>query len=418
MSSFRQHGESALPAFQAILNRHGSDIDRNLSIHIVPALLQASKLSTQQWKQDAISWVEYIGVGHLPTHVKAYFAYRKSLILRTNRRETDAEQAIRTYYAENPTQIDQRLNAIHGYLKISLGWLAIEKGDFEKAVELTANWKALANHPSLYEVRVAVRLCTLRGIIMYHQRDYYAALTMFKSAIGLYDPISRARQIVIAKAMDTYCELEQYEKAHELSFAELKRSNVKPTELTRAHFEDHYLREVLISNAELKVRLKEQQQALDVLQPLMQCFDSQPVVLKVDQQRHIRVLILYAQNLHQNATTIPQWNAARDAWSQVVRTAETYTVLDLNGWDLGLVFISIHHTHQNLSLEGDEELYKRGIANLEGQDHFWMCGMQTHWLHYILEHVEDIPSTSRTKLSIQRSIVARHEPRPDLVAES
>jgi hypothetical protein len=395
---YQLHATYALPIFQALLSRYQARIDPVLAELVVPALLQASKFSTQLWKQQAIAIAETVGITDLPDHVRAYFAYRKSLILRTNRDSLGAEEAIYTYLSRRPVRVDSRLNAIHGYLQHSLAWLAVEKGSFNRAYGFVADWQVMPrDSKSYYEVRAMQRLITMKGIIKYHLRHFNAALMEFQAALGAYDTRSRVRQIVIAYMIDVSCELERFDHAQYLSTTELERIKLVPSKVTMKQFSDHYLREVLISSAELYVRRRDRKMANSLLQLLKKCFDATEIAVQVDQQRHVRVLILIAQDLHQDATTPEQWQAAHEAWVEVVAAAQKYHVLHINGWDYGLVCLSLHHAETMLGTTG--VWLDRGVANFKVEDHFWRCGMQTHWLAYILENVHAIPHTTRARLT-------------------
>jgi hypothetical protein len=76
-----------------------------------------------------------------------------------------------------------------------------------------------------------------------------------------------------------------------------------------AQLEDLYLRENVISAAGLHVRLHERDAANELLQISVAYLQVNHTAQK-DQQRHIRVLVLQAQNLHQHAVGIDEWKHA------------------------------------------------------------------------------------------------------------
>jgi tetratricopeptide (TPR) repeat protein len=384
----------ALPRFQALLDRHQSNIDSQLAAQIIPALLQASKFSTQDWKLQAIAMAEKMGASQLEAHVRAYFAYRKSLILRINRNTQAAEQAIQAYFANSHKATDSRLHAIHGFLQHSLAWLAFERGEFPEALKHAADWAPHPSQPSLYEARVDLKLRTITGVIHMHMRNYRRARSYFQLCLDTYDVESRARQSVLAHAIDTCCELEDFDEAYKLSTAELKRLHLEPSEVTVQDLDDSYLRDVLISIAELYLRSRYHQEATQLLRRLEEFYDRLTITAQKDQQRHVKVLILLAQCLHQRANDAAQWNEVLKAWDKVLQATHRYSVVDQIGWDSGMIAFSMYHVNTKLGSD-DRAWLETGKKNFAMKDHFWICGMSTHWLGYILKHVDEIPDHTK-----------------------
>jgi hypothetical protein len=395
----------ALPLFQALLHQYHKRVDTDLAARIIPALLQASKFSDQQWKRRAITIVELIRPPSLARHICAYFAYRKSLVLRTNRDLHGAEQAITGYHTEfkqHDGVLDHRLNAIHGYLQHSLAWIAFETGHFQEVLYLSGGWKPLCFNegslqPSLYELRAYLKLCTMRGMAMFHVTRYYEASEEFMSALKTYDERSRARQSVLAYTIDAYCECKDLERARMLSNAEFERLELAPSTVQKAHFNDHYLRDVLISTAELYIRLGEYEPAHELLLSAKEYFEGVQVTVQNNQQRHIRVLVLFAQSLHRCASNIKQWGEVLNAWRAVDEVAKKYSIVSLKGWDYALVCLSIYHAGAMLNIACCSWL-EVGSENLQADDHFWRYGMRSCWLEFLLEHVSDMPELVKTRI--------------------
>jgi tetratricopeptide (TPR) repeat protein len=153
-------------------------VDFLLAEQVVPALLQASKFSDQPWKRRAIELIELMPWSSLASHVRAYFAYRKSLILLTNRDLQGAKQAITTYFAyakQLDSLADCRLNAIHGYLQHSLAWIAFKSDRFDEALALADDWSPFCPNDStlpICELRASLKLRKMRGIAKMHAIRY------------------------------------------------------------------------------------------------------------------------------------------------------------------------------------------------------------------------------------------------------
>lgn len=370
---FSTLGNAALPLFQSAFQQYKA-LDREqrfpLKTQVVQALLQASKFADLSWKKYCIQSIEEEGLENFDASLKASFVVRKSFVLRSDGK-WDESSTLLYECMRTLKPVDKRLNAIQGLLIYSLASNLWERERFIEAGAQLRVWEPTMFMPlSLYEARAFVRILTGSALVNLHQGLFEEARDLLQRAREQYDPESRALLDVTASLADVFCELGQPSKALDL---------LRPMISSRACVSNRYTRNCYVSYAEASVCLQNHGLAESVLVDLKQHYEATPILDRHDRRRHIRVLVLLAQNLHRQADSDIKWQETGKRWEDVVACMQTFD--ESSSWDFGMVCFSMHHT---LIARGEaSKWYEQGAAEFKNQGHFWMRGMTTYWKEFL-----------------------------------
>jgi hypothetical protein len=112
----------------------------------------------------------------------------------------------------------------------------------------------------------------------------------------------------------------------------------------------------------------------------------------MDQQRHLRTLILHAQSLHRQSVKTSQWAETLERWHAVDDISEKYSVIATTGMDYAVICLSISHVMHELGQHDESRnLFHLAINRLRIGGHFWRRGMGTYWFNFVwpkLSHLE------------------------------
>lgn len=370
---FSTIGNAALPLFQNAFQQYKA-LDQQqrfpLKTQVLQALLQASKFADLRWKQYCIHSLEEEGIESLDAPLKASFVVRKSFVLRSDGKWDESSSLLRECM-RTLKPVDRRLNAIRGFLIYSLASNLWERENFIEAGTQLRIWEPTKFMPlSLYETRAFVRILTGSALVNLHQGLFGEARDLLKRAREQYDPESRALLDVTASLADVFCELGQPSKALDL---------LGPIINSKVCLSNRYTRNCYVSYAEASICLHDHGLAEGVLVELKQHYEANPILDRHDQRRHIRVLVLLAQNLHRQADSDTKWQETGQRWENVVACMQAFD--ESSSWDFGMVCFSMHHT---LTARGEtSKWYERGAAEFKRRGHFWMRGMTTYWKEFL-----------------------------------
>jgi tetratricopeptide (TPR) repeat protein len=371
-------GNSALSLFRRVINQYFRMPNRvrlPLKPLVIDSLLQASKFSTLSWKREIIAIIEREGLESLDNHSKAYFVVRKAFVLRSGGNCRESLELLRDYLHRVPTPLDRKMNAIYGLLTSAMALNLWEIGNFDDAMSSWERWPAQSN--STYESRVAVQTLAHIGRAMLYRRRFHEAVCALKSALESYDR-SRPRLDITANLCDAYCESGDREAALKLVASE------EPS-LTD-YLDDRYKRNLAVSYAAAFVCARQYDQAEALLLKLKERFEGKRSLERVDKRRCIRTLLLFAQNLHHQATSPDQWTETKRRWKDVVDSMDGFD--EVTEWDFGMVCFSMHHAVQELGGDGGNCWSRRGNEMFARKGKFWMVGMTTYWLQFLSQKVQ------------------------------
>lgn len=371
------------------------------------ALLQASKFAGNEWKSYSVEIATSAPLEDITTADRAYLAYRQSFVLRSQGREKDAQLVVEKILEALPPRNELRplLNAIYGLLLSSLSWAYIAQAQFEKAVALCSSW---TTGTSLYEMRADQRLLTARGIASKHLGRLDDAIRDLEAAFGAQE-ISRSRLYVLANLSDAYCENKQFVRAYDMLKLAAKKVGCY---LSSTPLQDTYHRTLLLSLSEVCSCLTRYDESNAILLRLKNYFELGPCTARNDQQRHVRALLLLAQNQHRQATDLAAWLKTQELWRESISLTTQYQVLNTSGWDYAIMCLSLHHALQMVprEKEGDSWLKKaNGIFLSRVNDHFWMRSLSTSWVPYMLRQGLGISEDLRSRIKICCGDVNRME---------
>jgi hypothetical protein len=104
----------------------------------------------------------------------------------------------------------------------------------------------------------------------------------------------------------------------------------------------------------------------------------------MNQQRHLRTLILYAQNLHRWSAKTSQWAETLERWQAVADISEKYDVIATTGMDYAVIYLSISHVMHKLGQhDKSRNLFDLAVGRLRVGGHFWRRGMGTYWFNFV-----------------------------------
>jgi tetratricopeptide (TPR) repeat protein len=388
---FSKIGNAALPLFKLFIKEFTqapADERQSCRRIILPALIQASKFSDLHWKRKCIDIVESEGVHNMDTYTRAYFVVRKAFVLRSEGDWDASFQMIRIHLALLDTA-DQnpQLRAVQGLLIHALASSLWEREDFQGAAAVWKTWGATTT-TSLFEARVSIKILTGVGKCMLHERHFDGAVTSLRSALDQYDDGSRLRLDALATLSDTYCEMGMSVEA--LRLLELDDiPNIDPN--------DRYYLNCYIAYAQALVCDRQHKRAEATLLKLRDCFGSDLLSLdRHDRRRQIRVALLHAQNSHLQADDASQWQQTSHHWDTVIQSLVGFD--EVASPDAGMIFFSKHHAIRR-SGSTDIEWYKRGMLEFSKAGRFWMRGMTTYWMDYLLSELPYL-----TEIGINRGV--------------
>jgi tetratricopeptide (TPR) repeat protein len=348
---------------------------------ILPALVQASKFSKLHWKRRCIDIVEQEGIQNADPYTQAYFCVRKAFVLRSEGDWAASFRIVREHLAllENK-DLDPRLNAVRGLLVHSLATSLWERENFDDATSVWTKWKV---GQSLFETRVSIKLLTGTGKSMLHQGNYADAETSLKSALRQYIDGSRLRLDVLATLSDVYCELrDPYRALSVLTWNGILQDSSN----------DRYYTNCYVSYAQALVCMHKTEEAESILLKLKERLESDSHIDRHDRRRYIRVVLLLAQNLHFQAETPPQWKRTVERWTVVIQSTNGFE--EVSCWDLGMIFLSMHHAALQ-SGETNSDWLAKGTSELEKDGRFWMRGMTTYWHDFLVPNLPRVDVQER-----------------------
>lgn len=342
------------------------------------ALLQASKFANNEWKAYCIETARAARLEDIIIDDRAYLAYRQSFILRSQGQEEEAQHIIEEILEALPpcSEMGPRLNAIYGLLLSSRSWIYIAQAEFEKAVVAYSSW---TGGESLYEMVAYRKLLTVRGIASKHLGQLDNAIQDLKVVFDAAEE-TRARLYVLANLCDAYCERGQLDIAHSMLIRSMATEEMD--------LQDTYHRTILLSFAEVCSSLEKYGESNSILLRLKGQFEIGPCTAKNDQQRHIRALLLLAQNQHRQAIGPAAWRGTEDLWRDSISLVRKYQVFSTSGWDYATMCLSLHHALRMIpEREQTDEWLQRAtdIFLRDGRDHFWMRSLSTRWVPHILK---------------------------------
>lgn len=321
--------------------------------------------------------MEKEGLESLDPPSMASFVLRKSFVLRSDGKWDESSTLLRECL-QTLTPFDRRLNAIRGLLIYSLASNLWERENFIEAEKQLGLWNPMEFMlPSLYETRSFVRILTGSALVSLHQGHFTEARDLLQRAREQYDPDSRALLDVCATLADVFCELGEPSEALKL---------LEPIINKGACLGNRYTRNCSISYAEVSICLGRHELAESVLVALQQHYETCPTLDRHDRRRHIRILVMLAQNLHRQANSIQEWQETERRWEAVVRCLREFD--ESSSWDFGMVCFSIHHTL--VAIGDSSEWYERGAAEFKKQGRFWMRGMTTYWKDFLIVRLPTI----------------------------
>jgi hypothetical protein len=218
---------------------------------------------------------------------------------------------------------------------------------------------------------------------MLHQGNFADAETSLKSALRQYIDGSRLRLDVLATLSDVYCELRDPSQA-----LSVLRSNG----ILQDSSNDRYYTNCHVSYAQALVCMHKTEEAESILLKLKERFESDSHLDRHDRRRYIRIVLLLAQNLHFQARNSPQWKKTVERWTVVIESV--YGFEEVSCWDLGMIFLSMHHAALQ-SGETNSNWLAQGTSKLEKDGRFWMRGMTTYWHDFLLPKLPRVDVVER-----------------------
>jgi tetratricopeptide (TPR) repeat protein len=387
--------------FCELVERHAGFVEDRPTPVIMRALLQASKFGDNKWKSRSIQIAKTARPEDITIDDQAYLAYRQSFVLRSEGQEKEARRVVEEalQVLSSCSELGPVLNAIYGLLLSSLSWTYIAQGQFEKAINVFSSWTAGATG---CERRPEQKLVMIRGIASKHLGKLDDAIHDLEAVSGV--SISRARLYVLANLGDAYCEKGQSEVAYKMlsSAAKVAGCNLPNTPLN-----DTYHRTLLLSLSEACSYLGRYDESNEILRRLKDHFEQKRCTAGNDKQKHVRVLILLAQNQHRHATDPAAWVDTRDMWYESIRLTTEYQILSTSGWDYAVMCLSLYHALKMAWEEEKNGTWLQKASNIFSsgvQDHFWMRTLPTYWVPYMLEQDLGISDALRSCIESCRKL--------------
>lgn len=143
-------------------------------------------------------------------------------------------------------------------------------------------------------------------------------------------------------------------------------------------------RYLAISSVDALLSLALYEKAEYVLEKLKSYYNKVSGIDKIDQQRHLRTLVLYAQSLHRRSVEHSQWIETAKRWDAVIALCQKYAVIDNTGADVGIFYLSMSHVAQELDQrEKSREQFHLAARQLPANSHFWIRGLGTYWFKFV-----------------------------------
>jgi hypothetical protein len=236
---------------------------------------------------------------------------------------------------------------------------------------------------SLFETKVSIKILTGVGKTHLQQRDFVNAEKSLKSALLQYEDGSRLGLDVLATLSDTHSELKRPSQA-----LTVLRSNGIPQTIRL----DRYYTNCYISYAQALVCLHEVEEADYILLKLKERFRSDSHLDRHDRRNYIRVVLLFAQNLHFRPESLQQWEETVGRWTVVIHSTSDFD--EVSCWDRGMIYLSMHHAILQ-SRKTDGDWLMRGTSELQRDGQFWMRGMTTYWHDFLLPKLPRVDGIER-----------------------
>lgn len=401
--SSRECAIQILPLFQKLLESK-NEIQRDIVPVISSALLESSKYSDIEWKLRAIDEVKSLGLESLSVEQRAYFMYRKSVILRSKGRSEEARRTIDAYLSTKLTaKPTSQLYAIHGLIRDSLAWIYIDREEFQKGIEIINDWTP--NHEvSLYEIRVQQKHETTKGIANKCLGNLEGAIVHLRRAQNVYDYDSLARLQASANLSDAYYKIGNLEKTYEV----LQNEFLCLYLATAGSCQSSYglgnwnIKQFLISSAEIYMRMSKHDLADKVLKHLLEYFENIQVK-GLDQKRYMRTILLYAQVKHKEACTNSDaqpgtWDSSIRAWNKLIEVIQEYNAIERYHSDYALICLSVYHAQRcSYGDRANEGWYQMGISYAQNGGNFRMPSM-LYWRDYLLKQSFGMPVDTNDRI--------------------
>lgn len=349
---------------------------------VVDGLLGSSGFSDIAWKTQALRRVSDIGGQGLEDYAQARFVQRQSFVLRVTGNPAKSSKVIEDYFSNRNAPADNpRLNAQHLLLKISLARSFYEREDFDSAIDIL-EWQLPLETPPTYLLSAMRKTMILKGMIEMNKGNYQLAQSRLEAAWQTNGSDSTSFDMsgsdVLSSLSDVYCELGRPEIALTLLQRTIRITQVH----SRLHLREY--RNLLVSFAEASVCAARYEQAETILCQLKRYFDKTPSNDTMNQQRHLRTLILYAQNRHHQSTDYPQWAETLKRWDAVVALSQKYAIMADTGMDYAVIRLSMCHVARELEQhEQSDEHFRVAAGILKAGGHFWRRGLGTYWLEFL-----------------------------------
>jgi len=367
---------------------------------VIDGLLGSSGFSDIAWKIQAIRLVSDIRGQGLEDYVQARIVQRQSFVLRVTGKPVESSQVIEDYFSNlNAPADNPRLNAQHLLLKVSLARSFYEREDFCSASDTLQKLQLpLKRSLPTYELSALRKVMVLKALIEMNKGNYQKAQSQLEVAWQTHvdtDDMNGSDMNgsdmsgfdmsgfdVLSYLCDVYCEL-----GWPLTALTLLQPTIEVTQVhSRLHLREY--RNLVISFAEASVCAALYEQAETVLCQLKRYFDKTLSNDTMNQQRHLRTLILYAQSHHHQSTDYPQWAETSKRWEAVVALSQKYVVMAATGMDYAVIRLSMCHVARELGQhEQSDEHFRVAAGILRAGGHFWRRGLGTYWLEFLSSRV-------------------------------
>jgi len=380
-----------LPHFQRLIFEHVKSANckywttRLMSV-VIDGLLGSSGFSDIAWKIQALGLVSDIRGQGLEDYVQARIVQRQSFVLRVTGKPAESSQVIEDYFSNlNAPADNPRLNAQHLLLKVSLARSFYEREDFCSASNILQKCQLpLKTSLPTYEVSALRKVMVLKAMIEMNEGNYQKAQSQLEVTWQTHvdtDDMNESDMNgsdmsgfdVLSYLIDVYCEL-----GRPLTALTLLEPKIEVTQVhSRLHLREY--RNLVISFAEASVCAALYEQAETVLCQLKRYFDKTLSNDTMNQQSHLRTLILYAQSLHHQSTDYPQWAETSKRWDAVVALSQKYVIIAATGMDYAVIRLSMCHVARELGQhEQSDEHFRVAAGILRAGGHFWRRGLGTY----------------------------------------
>jgi hypothetical protein len=382
-SRFSEIGNEALYLLDRSIGqicRSRTQIRPELKEKIIGSLIQASKISSIEWKQQCLSTIEELGLDGIHACTRSAYIVRKGFVLRS---KGEWEQCIdiTRKFLSTFKEVGNKPNAMRGLLTASLAMSLWEAGDLPAAVNEAQSWMRQwfpVKEMSLYEIRAYTRLCATVGTGYLRGGHFRLAEWSLRHASASYDyhPSARPHLDILANLCDVHCELNSPEKGVRI---------LAPIVKAPHNMDDHYYKNCCISYVAALICAGDYETGYDILRLLEDHQKNAKTQQRFTQRRTMRVLILLAQYQHRQAQDKTGWEETGRRWDDVLEFAKTFD--EISACDLILIRLSMRdvclqlgHCPVTIESETGSHLRKRS----------WIPGMMTYWYHFISSRVPDV----------------------------